>query len=202
MIHIAVAAIAKCCQVIKPKRLQNLFPEIKESYVQQPLDYGRNSRYGDDWRISCYMVVMENWKPKIMPHEPMLRCSCLNEWGIRTKDALQGINICPTLVKGKSSSKVIFDGIWYVSSQDGMCYVKQILYVFQRCNDVRACVVCREGTTIRICRDSTNKCTTTSNDQLHVATSFCHKAKPIQTQRPTILQIQKSIEPTNQYKKQ
>ena len=47
--------------------------EIKESYVQQPLDYGRNSHYGDEWRISCYMVVMENWKPKIMPHEPMLR---------------------------------------------------------------------------------------------------------------------------------
>lgn len=61
-------------QVIKAKRLQDLFPEIKESYVQQPLDYGRNSRYGDEWRISCYMVVMENWKPKIMPHEPMLRC--------------------------------------------------------------------------------------------------------------------------------
>eukprot|EP00434_Breviolum_minutum_P042080 symbB.v1.2.037438.t1/scaffold5434.1/size28417/1 len=60
--------------VIKPKRLQNLFPEIKNCYVQQPLDYGRNSRYGDDWRISCYLVVMENWKPKIMPHEPMLRC--------------------------------------------------------------------------------------------------------------------------------
>ena len=60
-------------KVIKPKRLQNLFPEIKNCYVQQPLDYGRYSRYGDDWRISCYLVVMENWKPKIMPHEPMLR---------------------------------------------------------------------------------------------------------------------------------
>lgn len=51
----------------------SILKEIKESYVQQPLDYGRNSRYGDEWRISCYMVVMENWKPKIMPHEPMLR---------------------------------------------------------------------------------------------------------------------------------
>ncbi|CAK9109618.1 unnamed protein product [Durusdinium trenchii] len=60
--------------VIDPQRLQDLFPEIKASYVQQPLDYGRNSRYGDNWRISCYMVVMENWKPKIMPHEPMLKC--------------------------------------------------------------------------------------------------------------------------------
>mmetsp|Transcript_102109 Transcript_102109/g.285077 ORF Transcript_102109/g.285077 Transcript_102109/m.285077 type:complete len:172 (+) Transcript_102109:2-517(+) len=40
----------------------------------QPLDYGRNSRYGDKWRISCYLVVMENWKPKIMPHDPMVRC--------------------------------------------------------------------------------------------------------------------------------
>ena len=55
-------------------RRSNILEEIKDSYVQQPLDYGRNSRYGDDWRISCYMVVMENWKPKIMPHEPMLRC--------------------------------------------------------------------------------------------------------------------------------
>ncbi|CAE7270281.1 rib4 [Symbiodinium sp. CCMP2456] len=56
------------------QRLVNLFPDIKASYVQQPLDYGRNSRYGDQWRISCYLVVMENWKPKILPHEPMLRC--------------------------------------------------------------------------------------------------------------------------------
>lgn len=59
---------------IDPKRLDRLFPDIKASYVQQPLDYGRNSRYGDNWRISCYLVVMENWKPKIMPHEPMLHC--------------------------------------------------------------------------------------------------------------------------------
>ncbi|CAJ1367972.1 unnamed protein product [Effrenium voratum] len=59
---------------IDAEHLQRLFPEIQASYVQQPLDYGRNSRYGDNWRISCYMVVMENWKPKIMPHEPMLRC--------------------------------------------------------------------------------------------------------------------------------
>eukprot|EP00439_Symbiodinium_sp_Y106_P046675 s181_g5.t4 len=59
---------------VDPKRLANLFPDIKASYVQQPLDYGRNSRYGDQWRISCYLVVMENWKPKILPHEPMLRC--------------------------------------------------------------------------------------------------------------------------------
>lgn len=25
-------------------------------------------------RISCYLVVMENWKPKIEAHEPMVRC--------------------------------------------------------------------------------------------------------------------------------
>merc|ERR1711972_1032497 len=24
--------------------------------------------------ISCYVVVMENWKPKILPHEPMVLC--------------------------------------------------------------------------------------------------------------------------------
>eukprot|EP00928_Gymnodinium_smaydae_P037201 TRINITY_DN25864_c0_g2_i2.p1 TRINITY_DN25864_c0_g2~~TRINITY_DN25864_c0_g2_i2.p1 ORF type:complete len:342 (+),score=61.35 TRINITY_DN25864_c0_g2_i2:55-1026(+) len=63
-----------CRGVIARKRLDALFPEIKDNYVQQPLDYGRNSRYGDKWRISCYLVVMENWKPKIQPHEPMLRC--------------------------------------------------------------------------------------------------------------------------------
>merc|ERR1712032_269852 len=51
-----------------------LFPEMKDAYLQQPLDYGRNSRYGDKWRISCYLVVMENWKPKIEAHEPMVRC--------------------------------------------------------------------------------------------------------------------------------
>mmetsp|Transcript_5052 Transcript_5052/g.14906 ORF Transcript_5052/g.14906 Transcript_5052/m.14906 type:complete len:360 (+) Transcript_5052:123-1202(+) len=61
-------------QVIPAQELQVLFPEMRDAYVQQPLDYGRNSRYGDRWRISCYLVVMENWKPKIMPHEPMVRC--------------------------------------------------------------------------------------------------------------------------------
>ena len=59
---------------VSPQHLAQLFPDIKARYVQQPLDYGRNSRYGDKWRISCYMVVMDNWKPKIMPHEPMLQC--------------------------------------------------------------------------------------------------------------------------------
>ncbi|CAK0800032.1 unnamed protein product, partial [Prorocentrum cordatum] len=54
--------------------LEDLFPAMKEAYEPQPLDYGRNSRYGDKWRISCYLVVMENWKPKIMPHDPMVRC--------------------------------------------------------------------------------------------------------------------------------
>eukprot|EP00927_Polykrikos_kofoidii_P026636 TRINITY_DN23688_c0_g1_i1.p1 TRINITY_DN23688_c0_g1~~TRINITY_DN23688_c0_g1_i1.p1 ORF type:complete len:407 (+),score=58.83 TRINITY_DN23688_c0_g1_i1:83-1222(+) len=59
---------------VNPARLWELFPAMKAAYVQQPLDYGRNSRYGDKWRISCYLVVMESWKPKIQHHEPMLRC--------------------------------------------------------------------------------------------------------------------------------
>mmetsp|Transcript_6182 Transcript_6182/g.17165 ORF Transcript_6182/g.17165 Transcript_6182/m.17165 type:complete len:351 (-) Transcript_6182:67-1119(-) len=50
------------------------FPAMKDAYVQQPLDYGRNSRYGDKWRISCYLVVMENWKPKIEAHPAMVEC--------------------------------------------------------------------------------------------------------------------------------
>eukprot|EP00929_Paragymnodinium_shiwhaense_P092571 TRINITY_DN52526_c0_g1_i3.p1 TRINITY_DN52526_c0_g1~~TRINITY_DN52526_c0_g1_i3.p1 ORF type:complete len:347 (-),score=69.90 TRINITY_DN52526_c0_g1_i3:69-1109(-) len=61
-------------ELISSQRLQALYPEMVEAYKQQPLDYGRNSRYGDKWRISCYLVVMENWKPKIQPHLPMLRC--------------------------------------------------------------------------------------------------------------------------------
>jgi len=60
--------------VIDPERLTALFPAMKAAYVQQPLDYGRNSRYGDKWRISCYLVVMENWKPKIEAHQPMVEC--------------------------------------------------------------------------------------------------------------------------------
>merc|ERR1712032_464172 len=62
------------CKGIDPSRLLELFPAMKEAYLQQPLDYGRNSRYGDKWKISCYLVVMENWKPRIQPHEPMVRC--------------------------------------------------------------------------------------------------------------------------------
>mmetsp|Transcript_29438 Transcript_29438/g.62671 ORF Transcript_29438/g.62671 Transcript_29438/m.62671 type:complete len:323 (-) Transcript_29438:110-1078(-) len=67
--------------VVCPEKLQGLFPEMKAAYTQQPLDYGRNSRYGDKWRISCYLVVMENWKPRIEAHEPMVRCmsSVMNE---------------------------------------------------------------------------------------------------------------------------
>lgn len=59
---------------VDPDQLSRSFSAIKEAYVQQPLDYGRNSRYGDKWKISCYMVVMENWKPKIEPHLPMVQC--------------------------------------------------------------------------------------------------------------------------------
>jgi len=61
-------------QAISPVRLQELFPSLKAAYEQQPLDYGRNSRYGSNWRISCYLVVMPNWKPKINPHQPMVDC--------------------------------------------------------------------------------------------------------------------------------
>merc|ERR1712107_846586 len=61
-------------RTVCPEKLQGLFPEMKAAYTQQPLDYGRNSRYGDKWRISCYLVVMENWKPRIEAHEPMVRC--------------------------------------------------------------------------------------------------------------------------------
>jgi len=60
--------------VVHPDDLKRIFPAMKAAYVQQPLDYGPHSRYGDKWRISCYMVVMENWKPKIEPHEPMVEC--------------------------------------------------------------------------------------------------------------------------------
>jgi len=61
-------------QTVAPSDLQALLPAVQEAYVQQPLDYGRNSRYGDKWRISCYFVVMESWKPNILPHEPMVQC--------------------------------------------------------------------------------------------------------------------------------
>lgn len=57
-----------------PAQIRSLFPDMKAAYVQQVLDYGPNSRYGDRWRISCYLVVMENWKPKIEPHAPMVKC--------------------------------------------------------------------------------------------------------------------------------
>lgn len=60
--------------VLPQAELEALFPTMKEAYVQQPLDYGRNSRYADNWRISCYTTVMESWKPKIEAHEPMRRC--------------------------------------------------------------------------------------------------------------------------------
>lgn len=59
---------------VRPDWLWDVFPAMKAAYVQQGLDYGRGSRYGDKWKISCYLVVMENWKPKIYPHEPMVQC--------------------------------------------------------------------------------------------------------------------------------
>jgi len=92
---------------VSPQLLVERFPRIKGAYTQQALDYGKNSRYGDRWKISCYIVVfcvelkrrvgcaieqasrrwrggtrreilistqvvLEKWKPKIMPHEPMV----------------------------------------------------------------------------------------------------------------------------------
>ena len=56
----------------KGRILAERFPAVKAAYVQQALDYGRHSRYGDRWKISCYLVVLEKWKPKIMPHAPMV----------------------------------------------------------------------------------------------------------------------------------
>ena len=57
---------------VSPQLLVERFPQIKGAYTQQALDYGKNSRYGDRWKISCYIVVLEKWKPKIMPHAPMV----------------------------------------------------------------------------------------------------------------------------------
>merc|ERR1712187_164640 len=61
-------------EVVRPGELWDVFPAMKAAYVQQALDYGRGSRHGHKWRISCYLVVMEKWKPKIEPHEPMVQC--------------------------------------------------------------------------------------------------------------------------------
>ena len=49
---------------VSPTLLADKFPAVKAAYVQQALDYGRHSRYGDRWKISCYLVVLEKWKPK------------------------------------------------------------------------------------------------------------------------------------------
>ena len=63
-------ALVRGC--VSPQLLHERFPRIKGAYTQQALDYGKNSRYGDRWKISCYIVVLEKWKPKIMPHQPMV----------------------------------------------------------------------------------------------------------------------------------
>jgi len=52
--------------------LRGKFAAMKAAYAQQALDYGPQSRYGNQWRISCYLVVLEKWKPKIAPHPPMV----------------------------------------------------------------------------------------------------------------------------------
>lgn len=57
---------------VSGKDLIGRFEKMRRAYVQQPLDYGKGSRYGDRWRISCYLVVLEKWKPKIEPHAPMV----------------------------------------------------------------------------------------------------------------------------------
>ncbi|KAJ8601321.1 hypothetical protein CTAYLR_007224 [Chrysophaeum taylorii] len=54
--------------------LRAKFDAMQAAYAQQPLDYGQHSRYGNKWRISCYLVVLERWKPKIQPHRPMVDC--------------------------------------------------------------------------------------------------------------------------------
>lgn len=50
------------------------FSAMRDAYVQQPLDYGPHSAYGDKWRISCYLVVLDKWKPRIDAHPPMVAC--------------------------------------------------------------------------------------------------------------------------------
>lgn len=61
-------------EALPREEIKALLPAVEAAYAQQPLDYGRNSRYGDKWRISCYLVVLEKWKPKIEPHMPMVEC--------------------------------------------------------------------------------------------------------------------------------
>mmetsp|Transcript_47249 Transcript_47249/g.101147 ORF Transcript_47249/g.101147 Transcript_47249/m.101147 type:complete len:348 (-) Transcript_47249:140-1183(-) len=58
---------------ISPQKLNDMYPDMEEAYIQQPLDYGNNSRYGKTWKISCYIVGMETCIPKILPHPPMVK---------------------------------------------------------------------------------------------------------------------------------
>jgi len=59
---------------INGNELTGRLDQMLKAYKQQTLDYGRHSRYGDEWKISCYLVVLEKWKPKILPHPPMVDC--------------------------------------------------------------------------------------------------------------------------------
>ena len=59
-------------QAIDGAWLQEKLESMVKAYVQQTLDYGPRSRYGANWKISCYLVVMEKWKPKIEAHAPMV----------------------------------------------------------------------------------------------------------------------------------
>merc|ERR1712136_59344 len=54
--------------------LTSLFPSMVEAHVPQPLDCGENSRYADKWRISCYLQVKKDWKPRVAAHEPVWLC--------------------------------------------------------------------------------------------------------------------------------
>ena len=85
----------------------------------------------------------------------------------------------------------------YLSSQGGYVLgcVKEVLpCFFQQCNDVRAQALYVWGDNpLWIGRDLDNQMHYYIQEPLHIATIFSHEAKPIRTQRPTILQIQKSI---------
>ena len=78
---------------VSPQLLHERFPQIKGAYTQQALDYGKNSRYGDRWKISCYIVVLEKWKPKIMPHEP-------------TVSAGVGVGLCESQTNPYASTRI------------------------------------------------------------------------------------------------
>jgi len=89
--------LAHACvrEVVSPSKLQEVFPQMQAAYSYQELSYGRNSRYGEKWKISCYVKVKPGWTPRIDPHEPMVACmtpimdECVaryREWYCRKKN--------------------------------------------------------------------------------------------------------------------